>query len=169
MKRYLCPRTGRTISLLPECLASHGRGSVDVIERASAGLDGKPCCEVARRVAAEERFEQCDRQRESARRWVSGCAVEVAVFLLGMRTLFPDEYGGLRTVSDFRQHLGTQRVLVALRRKAGDQLQRLGTPVGLRRRPISAIRGEEDKDHTPQGGVEFLAPGRAQDRRMRMS
>lgn len=159
VKRYLCTRTGRTISLLPECLASHWQGSVDAIERASAELDRKACGEVAREVAAEERFEKCGRPRESARNWVSGCAVAVAVFLLGMRTLFPDEYGSLRTVSDFRQHLGTQRALVALRRKAGDQLQGLGTPIGLRRRPINAVRGREAGNHTPQGGGGPPCPG----------
>ena len=147
VRRFRCKASGRTVSMLPDCLASHWPGDLDTMEEAARQAEGK-----SKYKAAQEREwagmahppDQPGPPDTGLYRWLSRRVLAVVLFLELVRSLYPDRFGALQpTVSGFRRHLGRQRVLVALRGVAGDQLRQIRTPIGLRPEQNTAHRGSE--------------------------
>ncbi|MDE0104031.1 MAG: hypothetical protein OXN89_16790 [Bryobacterales bacterium] len=139
IRRFLCRTVGRTVSLLPLCLASHKTGSVDRMEEHAHSAESHSIYKVAQEVEFEGAAHGGGVPGRALYRQVTRSVVAVAVFLALMRGMWPDRFAHLRPrVSDFRRHLGTDRVLVELRSLFGEDLREAPTPIGLRRERISA-------------------------------
>lgn len=151
VRRYRCTRTGRTVSMLADCLASHSCGDVDTMERIAKQREekssfGKIAAGVARRLYRPEQ------PIEGPLRWVKRRVSAVGGFLAAVVSLRPEELGGVEpTVTALRAHLGSERVLVELRHLAGAQLAGLDPPLGLRPRPLNAVLVPGGRFHKARG------------------
>ncbi len=151
VRRFLCPCTGRTVSLLPDCLASHCTGDVDTIERIAEQREEKRSL---RQIAgwARERFYVPEQGLEGPLRWVRRRALAVELFLIAIVSLYPRQFAEVEpTVTALREHLGTERLLVTLRGLAESQLGQLDPPLGLRPRPNNAVHPCAQKKHNSRG------------------
>ena len=90
VRRFLCRRSGRTVSLLPDCLAAHWSGTLGEVER------------VVREAARARSLEEAaNRLRTdwvslaSALRWVGRRVRAVRAVLTALCTLCPERCGGL--------------------------------------------------------------------------
>jgi hypothetical protein len=131
--RWWCPREGASISLLPSFLAARCRGTLDAIEHVVARV------EAIGSARALEEIHPADAENalslEGARRSIRRKVVAVKAALLALVTLLPERLGGVApTVSALRAHLGTESVLVALRKLGERYLGALPVPLGLRPR-----------------------------------
>ena len=149
VRRFVCPGSGRTVSLLPLFLAARYMGTLPEVEA------------VVR--AVEQAGEQPVRWRElhplryysgRARRWVLRRVAAVTRLLQLLVTLFPERCGGVEpTLAGFAAREGVAAgeglLLVHLREVAQQQLSALPAPVGLRPwRPRSAgPAGAEAQQH----------------------
>ena len=151
VRRYRCPRTGRTISMLPDCLASRSSGDVDTMERIALERERNSSLgQIAGWVA--ERFYRPQQPIEGPLRWVKRRVLAVSSFLAAMVSLYPETLGRVEpTVTAMREHLGTDRVLVELRCLAGADLAGLSPPLGLCPRPMHAIGGPGGQFHKERG------------------
>ena len=151
VRRYRCPRTGRTIGMLPDCLASCSRGDLDTMERIALDREGGASFgKIAEWVA--ERYYGQQQPIEGPLRWVKRRALAVRSFLAAMASLHPGTFEGVEpTVTAMRKHLGTDRVLVALRHLAGAGLVGLSPPLGLRPRHSGAFGGSGGQFHKERG------------------
>lgn len=140
VRRYLCRRTGRTVSLLPDCFCSQCAGDVDRLEKlALAREGGQTAAEVAETFREEIGL-------QGALRWVRLRLGAVSSFLTLIWTLYPAHFEGVEPrVGDLRQHWQTDRVLVALRQIAESELPRIRPPLGLEPRPPNVPRAPPDK------------------------
>lgn len=129
VRRFLCRRSGRTVSLLPDCLASYLPGTlaqVQAVERAVA--------QARSREAAANQLRPSGCSLVSAVRWVRRRVQRVRLCLQLLTTLLPDRFGGVEpTTTAFAAVLGRDEVLVRLRAVAAEHLHSLPTPVGFRR------------------------------------
>ena len=154
VRRFLCKSTGRTVSMLPDCLASHWPGDLDTMEEVARQAEGKSKYKAPRSGSGRGRPTRPTSRVRRRRACTAGCrgaCWRFVLFLELVRSLYPDRFGALRpTVSGFRRHLGTQRMLVALRGGAGVQLRQIRTPIGLRPEQNTAHRGSETA-HTLDG------------------
>jgi hypothetical protein len=134
--RYYCPEQRTTFGLLPDCYASRVPGTLDDIEDTAARAEASTSVE---QVAEELRpGEEADAVTLSvAVAWVRRRIAWVEALLSTVATLFPDVFGGVTrgSVRAFREHLGTTRVLVALRGICARHLHALPVPLGLNPRP----------------------------------
>lgn len=132
--RLLCAASGRTISLLPECLAAGVKGSLEAIEDtvdaanrrvgslAQHGAELRPVAESA--LDADH--------VAGAVKWVRRRLGFVEAALCVARHLLPEKLAGCPlTLNAFRAALGVTRVLVALRRLLAARLAEVPRPVGL--------------------------------------
>ena len=130
VRRFLCRRSGRTVSLLPDCLAAHWPGTLGEVERAVR--------EAARAKSLEE---AANRLRTdwvslaSALRWVQRRVRAVRALLTALCTLCPERFGGLEPrLEAFSSRLDCEAVLPRLRALAEPRLGVLPAPVGFLRR-----------------------------------
>lgn len=144
VRRFLCRRSGRTVSLLPDCLAAHWSGTLGEVER------------VVREAARARSLEEAaNRLRTdwvslaSAMRWVQRRVRAVGAFLTALCTLFPERCGGLEPqLEAFSSRLGCDPVLPCLRALAEPRLGALPAPVGfLRQWNGAGLRGPAHAPH----------------------
>ena len=113
--RYYCPEQHTTFGLLPDFYASRVPGTLDDIERTAAQAEVSAGLE----HAAEElrpADDPCAVTLSAAVAWVRRRVAWVRALLLTVAGLFPDLFAGVgESIRAFREHLGTSRVLVALR------------------------------------------------------
>lgn len=149
VRRFRCKRTGRTVSLLPKCLASHCPGDLDTLEEEALQAEGGSCYQAAQ--AREARaceaeglpYKPCPPD-PGQYRWLLLRVTAVVQFLSLVKGMCPREFGHLElTVSAFRRQLASQHVLMVLRGRVGAQLDKMPTPVGLRPRPRKAAKKRE--------------------------
>ena len=134
VRRFRCPRTGRTVSLLPDCLAAHHSGTLAEFERAAREAE-----QAGRREAAANTLRTDAIELAGAVRWVTHRARLVQLVLTLLRTLRPDRFGSLEPSLDaFGTALGSELVLVRLRGVGEAQLAALPAPLGFRRERIPA-------------------------------
>jgi len=127
IRRFRCRRLGRTVSLLPDCLAARLPGTLAAVEATVRLAEQAPSLAAAAREARPEPIEL-----RSAERWVSRRWGPVQQFMELLRTLDPARFGAVEpTVIAFGAALGTAAVLAHLRAVATTQLQALPAPVGF--------------------------------------
>lgn len=144
--RLLCPKSGVTISLLPDFLAARLSGTLTEVERAVVAAD-----------AAESREEAAGRLRPadeaeavtlpSALRWLRRRLLPVRAALLAVVTLLPELFGCAPTVAAVRERLGVSEVLVALRSRVEGHLGALSAPLGFRTRAARSRRRRPPPPH----------------------
>ena len=129
--RFLCPVTGRTISLLPDFLAaqlSSTTASVEEVVEAAQRL-GVP-------AAAEKLRPRTGLQ--GGQRWVRRRLYPVVAMLCVLQGVFPDLFAGCspKEIWSYRGALGTA-VLPALRELGEPHLQNLIKPLGFHRGTVT--------------------------------
>ena len=124
VRRFRCPRSGRTVSLLPDCLASHWPGSCAEIEHAV--LRAEPSV-LGTAAPPEPREGQAS----------DNVRTRVQALLTIAKGLYPDRLCEFEpTLAAFGVALGTATVLLRLRAMAAAELASLPTPVGFSHRKI---------------------------------
>ena len=126
VRRYLCRREGRTVSLLPDCLAAHLKGSLEELEAAVRAAEG-----------AETRAEAADAGSPegpaSVLRWLGRREGWVRALPVTVKGLIPERFTGVEpTLAGFGQQLDSDAVLRQLREVAATHLSVLPAPVGFR-------------------------------------
>jgi len=149
--RWYCRRGHCTISLLPECLASHLPGTLAELEAVVLTVEHAPNQE-----AASEQLRP-EVELPGALRWLRRRVQGVRQFLWLVKGLFPALFAGCElSLSAFGERLGVEGpVLVVLREMAAPFLADLPTPVGFfpRRRRRRAGRGAHQQSTGPDPPV----------------
>ncbi len=127
--RFDCRDCQTTFSRLPDFAAARRRGALQEIEDDMVVLAEAP----SRWAAARRLFPHRD-ELSNAIRDLHGAFAAVSAFLLAVVTLRPDLFRGLcpADLVSMRAALGTETLLVDLRREMTNQLQFLPPPVGFR-------------------------------------
>lgn len=155
--RFLCPKAGVTISLLPDFLASRLTGTLWEVERAVEAAATAESLEAA--VEALMPAAAADAVTlPSALRWLRRRVVAVHAVLLAAVTLVPVLAACPPTVAAVRERLGVAEALVALRSVLALHLTALPAPVGFRAR----VRGRQEVPSTTphEAGPDPPAQGR---------
>ena len=143
--RWYCPEGHCTFSLLADCFAARLSGSLQEVEEVVVAAEQA----VSREVAADGL--RLDIELPGALRWMRRRLKPVHTALILILGLFPDLFAGCPpTLSAFRQRLGIEWVLPALREIAQAQLQQLPPPLGFR--PPSARGGDSNQPDQHQAG-----------------
>ncbi len=125
--RFDCRDCQATFSRLPDFAAARRRGSLQEIEDDMVVLAEAP----SRWAAARRLFPHRD-ELSNAIRGLCGAFMAVSVFLAAVVTLRPDLFRGTPAdLVSMRAALGTETLLVDLRREITSQLQFLPPPVGF--------------------------------------
>jgi hypothetical protein len=155
--RWYCRRGHTTISLLPDCLASHLSGSLAEVEAAVEAVEQAASVEAAAETLRE------DVELPGAVRWTRRRVQWVRALLTTLIGLMPEMFATCApTLASFRTAMGTPDVLVTLRAVAAEQLAHLPVPVGLDRR---ARRRERRRDPVQQRMGPDPPPDRSDRRR----
>lgn len=131
VRRFRCPQSGQTVSLLPDCLAAHLPGTLAEVEQVvrAAGRPGLP------RGGWKRLHPSSYLGTAGGRRWVARRVERVRLCLTLLTTLLPESCGRLEpTLEAFESALGTAAVLVRLRAVAAAELAALPAPLGFSRR-----------------------------------
>ena len=123
--RWYCPQQKRTISALPDCLASHRSGTLDECEAVVCTLENAISIEAACRDLRTEI------ELPGVLRYVARLVRDIYQALKAIKGLFPLRFSGKPTLSGFSQQLQTRTVLMDLRSIASDFLAQLPTPIGF--------------------------------------
>ncbi len=155
--RFWCPKSGTTISLLPDFLASRLSGTLSEVQAAVEAAEGAESLEAAlervRPAAAEKPV-----VLPSGLRWLRRRLSAVHAALAAAVTLIPALAECAPTVAALRERLGTNEVLVVLRLVAAEHLGAMSSPLGFRTR---ARRWEAARPRTPhEAGPDPPGPSR---------
>ncbi len=151
--RWYCPPGQQTFSLLPDCFAARLSGTLDEVE---AAVDQLEQAGTQERSVANLRT---DIELPGALRWLRLRAQAVPVSLITLKGLLPELFTDCPpTLASFRQHLGVDSVLVALRHIGEAFLSVLPAPLGFcPRRKSSGGAKNTDQQRTgtdpPAGSV----------------
>ena len=144
--RYYCRKGQTTISLLPDCLASHLSSSLAEVEQVVETVD-----------AAASLWKAAEKLRPditllSAARWVRSRLRGVRAAMLSLIGLFPDLFVRAEpTIASFRRALDVTDVLVAMRETGAAHLKALPPPVGFgpRQKVMPPTRHQRQHDMGP--------------------
>lgn len=143
--RLWCPKSGTTISLLPDFLASRLSGTLAEVQAVVEAAEGAKSLETAlervRPAAAPMAV-----ALPSGLRWLRRRLSAVRAALVAAVTLLPVLAECAPTLEGLRERLGVVEVLVALRRVAAEHLGAMSAPLGFRAR---ARRRETQHPRTP--------------------
>ena len=141
--RYYCPESGKTFSLLPDCLPSRLSGALVAVEEVVAFVEKSKSVE-----AAADALRPPEMSLPSAVRWVRRRLAPVRAALLAIFTLMPQTFAGYAaTVGEARRILCTPSALVTLREIAADRLATLPPPLGFGPRLKPWLRRRERLQH----------------------
>jgi hypothetical protein len=150
--RWYCRPGHTTISLLPDCLASHLSGALAEVEAAALAA------EQARSVEAAADAQRPTIDLPGAIKWTRRRLRLVRGLLTTLIGLLPEWFRCCQpTLASFRAALGTKDVLVTLRAVAAEHLDKLPVPVGFAPRAQPGGRRRELDQHRtgpdpPPGG-----------------
>ena len=133
--RWYCPKARRTVSALPDCLASHYSGTLADLEAMALAVEQAP----SRALAAEQL--RTEIELPGALRYLDRLRRSVHGTLIAVRGLEPQRFGAVApTLQAFAAVLGAGSVLMRLRDRLGRYLPHLSTPFGFdpRRRSLDA-------------------------------
>lgn len=151
--RWYCRPGHTTISLLPDCLASHLSGALAEVEAAVEAAEQASSVEAA-----------ADAQRPTidlpgAIKWTRRRVRMMCGLFTTLIGLMPERFRSCQpTLASFRAALGTTDVLVTLRGVAAEHLAQLPVPVGFdprapkRDRRPNAVQQRTGPDPPPGGG-----------------
>lgn len=133
ISRYYCRSGQTTFSLTPDFAASHVPGTLDEIESAVAVYEGIGSIYKAAEVVRPPETHIGDPTSLAATsQWLSRRVRWVQATLITVAGLFPELFAGLEmTVTAFRAHLQSERVLVDFREICIGHLAHLPAPVGF--------------------------------------
>lgn len=134
--RYYCPEKRTTFGLLPDFYASRVPGTLDDLEHVAATAEAGPSVEqLAEALRPADAPDAVTLPAAIA--WVRRRLAWVRALLVTVAGLFPDRFEGVeRSIRAFQEHLGTERVLVALRGICEPHLYALPRPLGLNPRAL---------------------------------
>lgn len=140
--RWYCPRARRTVSALPDCLASHYSGTLADLEAMLLAVEQAPSrAAAAGRLRTEIELPGALRYLDRLRRSVHGT-------LAAIRGLEPERFGTVvPTLQAFAAVLGAGSVLVRLRTLAVRYLAQLLTPFGFHPHRHSSGAGVRQRQH----------------------
>lgn len=142
--RWHCPTAQQTFSLLADCFAARFPGTLRKLEDVVEEVKRSGCVELAARIVRGH-----DVVLPSAIRWTRRRLNAVRAVLVALIGLMPERFAGCEpTLAAFRQVLGVELVLPALREIAADHLQALPPPVGFARRPQRRLQRRERCQHS---------------------
>ena len=128
--RWYCPRGHCTISLLPDCLASHLPGTLAELEAVVTQVEQASSLEAA---CASLRPEI---ELPGVLRWARRRVQAVHCALTVLKGLMPEHFSTCEpTLLSFARHLGVDTILPTLRSIAALYLPWLPAPLGLHPRP----------------------------------
>ena len=128
--RWYCRQGRTTISLLPDCLASHCPGALATVEALVDAVERAPSIE-----SAADAFCNADISLPSAIRWTRRRLLAVRGLLTTLIGLLPEQFAACQpTLASFRAALSTSDVLVTLREVGAAHLAYLPVPVGFAHR-----------------------------------
>ncbi len=111
VRRYLCPQSGQTVSLLPKCLAAHWSGTLAEIEGAV-----REAGRARSQSAAANRLRPDYIGLIGAMRWLRRRVLAVRAFLTAVSTVCPQQCGQLDpTLEAFGARFGGESLLAQLR------------------------------------------------------
>lgn len=139
-----------TFSLLPDCLSSRLRGSLDDAEQAVVASEWLGVEAAAQALRVDEI------ELPGALRWLRRRRRGVRAALLALVTALPGRLGTVAEVRAVRCVLGTDRALVALREIGADHLHALPHPLGFG--PPLARRAEGEPPLQHRTGPDPPAP-----------
>ena len=148
VRRFRCPRSGQTVSLLPDWLASHRPGTLAEVEQIVRAAE----------PAAVSPPRETVRGRPPSEPTVVGRVQQLLTLAKG---LYPERFCEVEpSLAAFGLALGTAAVLVRLRAVASEQLAALPTPVGFSHRNKVARRGRPRRQQAkgrdpPPGSAQF--------------
>jgi len=157
--RWYCSEGHLTVSLLPDFVASRLSSSLEEVEGVVTAVEVAPSLEAA---ASELRP---DIELPGAVRWTRRRVSAVRVTLTVTIGLLPVVLAGIElNIPSFREALGVERVLPALRERLAPRLTQLPPPVGFGPRPRPRRRGAGLSQHEvgPDPPVEPPYPPEAQ-------
>jgi hypothetical protein len=133
ISRYYCRRGQTTFGLIPNFAASQVPGTLDEIESAVAVYEGTGSIYTAAEIVRPPESHKGDPTSLAATsQWLSRRIRWVQTTLITVAGLFPELFAGLEmTVTAFRAHLHSERVLVDLREICSCHLPHLPAPVGF--------------------------------------
>jgi hypothetical protein len=132
--RWYCPESHTTFSLLPDCLAARLPGTLNDLEAVVVAAEQAPSLEAAANALRLDAIEL-----PGALRWLRRRIDLVHRTLVLVIGLLPDRLAGcVPQITDIRQRLGHQGVLMALRALAAAQVSQLPAPVGFYRPATAA-------------------------------
>ena len=125
--RWYCPDSHTTFSLLPDCLAARLPGTLNDLEAVVAVAERAPSLEAAANAVRDDPI-----GLPGAVRWLRRRKRLVQRCLLLVIGLLPERFNGCTAQIDvFRERLGGDGVLMALRELIAPQLPMLPTPLGF--------------------------------------
>lgn len=130
--RWYCPKTGRTVSALPDCLAAHRTGTLAELEARLLAV------ERAGSLSAAADTMRTEIELPGALRYLSRLRRDIHGALAIVRGLAPERFAGVKpTITAFALLLGVSGVLMHLRGECARYLPRLPAPLGFdpRRNP----------------------------------
>ena len=136
IQRWWCRQCQTTFSALPDCLASHHRGTLADFETQVAMVELQGTLVAAVRAL----IPQCINP-ETTRRLLSRRVKRVYRALRTCRGLSAALFGATPTIVGFRVHLNTQSVLYELRELCSEHLAQLPAPLGFR--PVNRGSGSQ--------------------------
>ena len=135
--RWYCPQARRTVSALPDCLASHYSGTLADLEAMVMAVELAPS-----RVAAANQL-RTEIELPGALRYLDRLCRSVHGVLAAIRGLAPERFGAVMpTLAAYATVLDSGSVLVCLRGLIARYLPQLATPFGFdphRRSPGAAV------------------------------
>lgn len=124
--RWYCPRARRTVSALPDCLASHHSGTLAELEATVLALEQAPS-----RAAAAGRL-RTEIELPGALRYLDRLCRSIHRTLATIRGLEPAHFTAVApTLQAFAVALGSDTVLMCLRGRLARYLPLLPTPFGF--------------------------------------
>lgn len=123
--RWYCPKAHRTVSALPDCLASHRSGTLNECE------DIVRAVEQAASLEAACQSLRIDIELPGTLRYVARMVRDIYRALQAIKGLFPTLFINEPTLSGFMPLIESPNVLMALRDIASRYLPLLPTPLGF--------------------------------------
>ena len=140
--RWYCPTAQRTVSALPDCLASHRSGTLDELEATVRAVEQAPS------LAAAVNTLRTDIELPGALRYLSRLCAAIHESLKIIRGLEPLIFCPVEpTLTDFAAALKIDAVLPGLRARCEDHLALLPTPLGFNPHRIVATPGTHTGQH----------------------
>lgn len=140
--RWYCPKARRTVSALPDCLASHYSGTLADLESMVVAVELAPS-----RAAAAGQL-RTEIELPGALRYLDRLCASVHGVLSAIRGLEPVRFAGVApTLQAFAAVLGAGSVLMGLRELLPRYLPQLSTPFGFDPRRRSLDTADRRRQH----------------------